>query len=123
MHYLSVPLMGHFYVAKNFAINAGIQASFLLSNNMHSESTNVTIGTDGSYTYHKETEELNAENKNIRKFDFSIPVGFSYEYENVVLDIHYQFGLSKVYKSLIDNSNKNKAVVITAGYKFDLGSI
>lgn len=123
MHYLSVPLMGHFYVAKNFAINAGIQASFLLSNNMHSESTNVTIGTDGSYTYHKEIEELNAENKNIRKFDFSIPVGFSYEYENVVLDIHYQFGLSKVYKSLIDNSNKNKAVVITAGYKFDLGSI
>lgn len=123
IHYLGVPLMGHLYVAKNFAINAGVQASFLLSNNMHTESSNVTIGTDGSYTYQKETEKLNVENKNIRKFNLSIPVGVSYEYENVVLDIRYQFGLSKVYKSLIGNGNKNKAVVITAGYKFNFGSI
>lgn len=123
MHYLSVPLMGHLYVAKNFAINAGIQASFLLSNNTHTEISNVTIGHDGSYTYHEETDKLNEENKYIRKFDLSIPVGASYEYENVVVDIRYQFGLSKVYKSQLDNGKKNKAIVISAGYKFDLGSI
>lgn len=123
MHYLCVPLMGHLYVAKNFAIKTGIQASFLLSNNMHTETSNVTIGRDGSYTYHKETEKLNVENKSIRKFDLGIPVGVSYEYENVVVDIRYQIGLSKVYKSLLDNGNKNKAVVISAGYKFNLGSL
>ncbi|MGI6242801.1 MAG: porin family protein [Prevotella sp.] len=123
LDYLSVPLMGHIYVAKNFAINAGVQASFLLSNKIRADIMHVTIGNDGSYTYRDESEKLDEENKYIRKFDLSIPVGVSYEYENVVLDIRYQIGLSKLYKSLLDNGSKNKAVVFSAGYKFDLGSI
>lgn len=122
LDYISVPVLGHLYVARNFAIHAGVQTSFLLNNTMRADISNVTIGKDGSYTY-KEVEELDEENKFIRKFDLSIPVGISYEYENVVLGINYQHGLSKLYKSPLDNGNKNKAIVFSAGYKFDIGRI
>ena len=122
LDYLSVPVLAHLYVAKNFAIHAGVQASFLLNNSMRADISNVTIGKDGSYTYN-EVEELDEENKFIRKSDLSIPVGISYEYENVVIGINYQLGLSKIYKSPLDNGNKNKAIVFSAGYKFDIGSI
>ena len=36
------------------------------------------------------------------KTDFSIPVGISYEYMNVVIDARYNLGLSKVHKDLLD---------------------
>ena len=49
--------------------------------------------------------------------DFSIPVGLSYEYSNVVLDARYNWGLTKTYEGV---DSKNSVFQITLGYKFDL---
>jgi hypothetical protein len=54
------------------------------------------------------------------KFDFSIPVGLSYEISNVVIDARYNFGLTKVYKGSDVIKSKNSVIQITLGYKFDL---
>ncbi len=120
LHYLSVPLMGHVYVAKGLAINAGVQASWLLDDKFIADVTEVTIGKDGSYTYTGQTEKYDEKNPYTKKFEVAIPVGLSYEYMNVVLDVRYHLGLTNLYKSPIDNGNKNRGLVLSAGYKFDL---
>jgi hypothetical protein len=55
----------------------------------------------------------------VESFDFSIPVGLSYEYANFVLDARYNWGLTKIV-DLGDDSPKNSVFQITLGYKFDL---
>ena len=54
------------------------------------------------------------------KVNFAIPIGVSYEIENVVLDLRYNLGLNKTNKA--DNGNKARTdlIQITLGYKFNL---
>ncbi|MBM6992137.1 MAG: PorT family protein [Prevotella sp.] len=119
LNYLAVPLMGHLYVAKDFSLNLGVQASFLLSNKMHSDISSVTIGKDGSYTYTGNGDMIDEESKYVNKFELSIPLGVSYEKEHVVIDARYLFGLSKVFTSPLGVNNRNRTFILSAGYKFD----
>ena len=56
--------------------------------------------------------------KGLRKFTLSIPVGISYEYENVVLDARYNVGVLNAYKYGL--TARNKVFEVSVGYKFDL---
>lgn len=90
--YLNIPIMANVYVVKGLAVKLGIQPGFVV---------------DKDDADHMET------------FDFSIPVGLSYEYQNVVLDARYNWGLTKIYD--VDKlDSKNSVFQITLGYKFDL---
>ena len=53
----------------------------------------------------------------VNTFDFSIPVGISYEYMNVCLDARYNIGVSKIADG---DSGRNSVFQITLGYKFKL---
>ena len=53
----------------------------------------------------------------IKSFDFSIPVGVSYEYSNFQLDARYNWGMTKVADWA---DSKNSVFQITLGYKFAL---
>ena len=90
MEDVDLPLVGT--VVKGLAVKLGIQPGFVV---------------DKDDADHMET------------FDFSIPVGLSYEYQNVVLDARYNWGLTKIYD--VDKlDSKNSVFQITLGYKFDL---
>ena len=54
-----------------------------------------------------------------KKTAFAIPVGISYEYENVMLMARYNFGLSNVYGHDLGDS-KNRIITVSVGYKFNL---
>ena len=55
------------------------------------------------------------------KTNFSIPIGISYEFSNVVLDLRYNVALSKVNKNATDNYKfRSDLVQFTIGYKFEL---
>ncbi len=123
INYLAVPLMGHLYVSPGFSLNLGVQVAFHLNSNMHLETSAVTIGKDGSYTYTGETEKFDTKKLNVRSPDFSIPVGISYEKEHVVVDARYLFGLSKVYNPPFGNNNRNRVFILSAGYKFDIANL
>lgn len=103
--YINIPVMANVYVVKGLAVKAGIQPGFKVSSSVK-QSLNTSIGgTSGS-------TDLKA-----KSFDFSIPVGISYEYANVQLDARYNFGVTKVF----ENSDiKNSVFQLTLGYKFDL---
>lgn len=101
LDYINIPIMANVYVAKGLAVKLGVQPAF----NVNSE---VKV-SGGKYSPSADVDA--------KSFDFSIPVGISYEYSNVVLDARYNWGLTKV----VDGSDsKNSVFQITLGYKFDL---
>lgn len=100
--YINIPVLANVYVVKGLAVKAGIQPGFKVNDKV-------------KFAYGD-----NSTSKDVDKaesFDFSIPVGLSYEFSNVVLDARYNFGCTKVIKDL---DPKNSVFQITLGYKFDL---
>ena len=105
------------YVARGFALKAGVQVGFLLDGKIKYEETPFTVNEDGSKEY-GDTEAYNNDFAG-NTVDLSIPVGASYEYMNVILDARYNFGLTNIYK--IDAmKSKNRFFTITVGYRFNL---
>ncbi len=106
--YINIPILANVYVAKGFAVKLGIQPGF-----------NVNGKVKGELEGYNVEKDVDA-----KSFDFSIPVGISYEYKNVQLDARYNWGLTKVADSdvakLVLDDSKNSVFQITLGYKFDL---
>ena len=97
--YLNVPLVADFYVARGLALKTGVQLGFLMN---------------------AKWDDLNVKDDS-NKTNFSIPIGISYEFSNVVLDLRYNVALSKVNKNATDNYKyRSDLVQITIGYKFEL---
>ncbi len=87
--YINVPVTISCYVAQGLALKAGVQPG-------------VMVVKDGA--------------KGEQIFDFSIPVGFSYEYENIVFDARYNIGTTYVFKHT--DHGCNNVIQVTVGYKF-----
>lgn len=118
LQYITLPVLFNCYVAKGLALKAGVQPAFLLDARMKSESAVYTLSEDGMKTY-QPVEENDSKWTTVKSFDISIPVGISYEYENVVLDARYNAGLMSVFKSGLWSST-NSFFSVTVGYKFNL---
>ncbi len=56
--------------------------------------------------------DLKAEAKSVM---FALPVGVSYEYEQVVLDARYHFPLTKAMETI---DTRNRLFTLTVGYRF-----
>ena len=104
--YINIPILANVYVAKNFAVKLGIQPGFCINNKIKAEASGASAEVDGSKVGFEENT-----------FDFSIPVGLSYEFSNFVIDGRYNFGVTKVWK---DTDCKNSVFQFTVGYKFNL---
>ena len=110
--YLNIPIVANFYVAKGFALKAGVQMGFL-------------VNDKAKYTYYENDEQrevkVSGDVKGVKKFDLSIPLGASYEFNNhVVIDARYNLGLTKVCEGKEGKSSKNSVIQVTVGYKFEL---
>lgn len=118
MDYISVPLVAHSYIAPGLSINVGVAPSFLIYGNYHAGMQTYDVDTDGHRTNVKEAEIDQDIKKGLRNFTLSIPIGISYEYENVVLDARYNVGVLNAYKYGL--TARNKVFEVSVGYKFDL---
>ncbi|WP_455062063.1 porin family protein [Prevotella sp.] len=118
MDYISVPLVAHSYIAPGLSINVGVTPSFLIYGKYHAGMQTYDLDTDGHRTNVKEAEIDQDIKKGLRNFTLSIPVGISYEYENVVLDARYNVGVLNAYKYGL--TARNKVFEVSVGYKFDL---
>ena len=96
LNYLSIPILCNYYVWQGLAVKAGVQPGFLLS---------------------AKTGDLDIKD-GCKKFDLSIPVGVSYEYQKFVLDARYNIGVTKFNKE--GDASRNSVFAITLGYKFAL---
>ena len=69
LDYINIPILANVYVVKGLAVKLGIQPAFNVSDKVKVSGGSTTITKD---------------NTDAESFDFSIPVGLSYEYSNVV---------------------------------------
>ncbi|MGI6222421.1 MAG: porin family protein [Prevotella sp.] len=107
--YINIPIMANVYVVKGLAVKLGIQPGFNVNAKAKVSASGAGLSADQSYDLADD----------VKTFDFTIPVGLSYEYANVVLDARYNWGLTKIVDAG-DDSPKNSVFQITLGYKFDL---
>ena len=103
LDYINVPVMANVYVAPGFAVKLGIQPGFKVNAEAEAKNGSNRIAAGNS-------SEFNS-------VDFSIPVGVSYEFSNVVVDARYNWGLTKMFK---DVKARNSVFQFTVGYKFEL---
>lgn len=114
LDYINVPVLANVYVVKGLALKAGVQFGFNVNNKVKSGSV--------SMDWNKFADEMNDDLEydafgKFKTFDFSIPVGASYEYQNIVLDARYNIGVTKVIDGL---DCRNSVFQLTLGYKFKL---
>ena len=117
--YVDVPLLAHIYISKDLALSIGCQPSFLTKATAHFEIQDYETDGKGGIKYNKNVVSEGDAKSLFKKTAFAIPVGISYEYENVLLMARYNFGLSKVYDHDLGDS-KNKIITVSVGYKFNL---
>jgi|WetSurMetagenome_2_1015567.scaffolds.fasta_scaffold138161_2 hypothetical protein len=113
--YVNIPLLVNVYLAKGFAVKAGIQPAFLTSAKLHGKANGLNVDVDFKDAYNS--------------FDFAIPIGASYDINNFVIDARYNLSLTKATKDNFNfngqsiygsNDLYNSVFQITVGYKFDL---
>ena len=132
--FLNVPVKCNVYLTDNFALKAGVQLGFMLSAKFK---YNVVSGlydklNPGNIIYYDADGNPAQEGSNVylaeeidvkdsyKHFDISIPVGFSYEYENVILEAHYRIGLSKLNLDGYADKLRSSVFSVTVGYRFGL---
>ena len=108
--YVNVPIVANFYLFKGFAVKAGAQFGFL---------TNAKVKSTEKEGGHESEESLDVKDQ-LSTFDFSIPVGVSYEFDNhIVIDARYNIGITNINKDG-NVTNRNSVFLATVGYKFRL---
>ena len=110
LDYINIPILANFYVVDGFALKIGIQPGFRVSDKVKAEGDGVSVEIDAEDVFGGST---------LKNVDFSIPVGASYEFNNVKFDVRYNFGVSPVVKGF-GESSKNSVCQFTVGYKFAL---
>ncbi len=119
LDYIEIPLMENIYLSKGFAIKAGIQPRFLVHSKIHTEENEFTIDSQTGKRHGAGRTVMEIKNPpSLRKLDFAIPIGISYEYQSVMLDARYNIGLTNIYKHGLGKA-KNRAFIFTIAYKFD----
>ena len=99
LDYLNIPVLFNYYVIPGLAVKAGVQPGFLMSAKF--DDTDIK-----DY---------------IQKFDFSIPMGLSYEISDFVIDARYNLGVSNFLKDkngwVWHGKGHNSVIMLTVGYK------
>ena len=98
LDYINIPILANYYITKGLAVKAGIQPAFKVKSEAKEDGVSVDL-------------------EGFKSFDFSIPVGLSYEVSDFVIDARYNWGISKVLEGF---DSKNTVFQFTVGYKFAL---
>lgn len=118
MNYVTMPILIHSYLLPGFSVKAGIEPTLLVSAKSNEIQQSFEVDKEGKKSNFHE-DEFTIDMKNgMRKFGLSIPVGVSYEYENVVLGALYHVGVFNIYKK--GDSSRNSVFEVSVGYKLNL---
>ena len=106
--YINIPVMANVYVAEGLSLKLGVQPAF----NVRAKSKS-SLEPLGIYSL----SSLSDIGDDVKKFDFSIPIGISYEFKYIVVDARYNYGVTALTKG---SEPRNSVFQFTAGYKFCL---
>ena len=112
---IMIPVMANFYMVRGMKISLGVQPGFVVKSSLSAKANGTSVDVNvKDYT---------------RSFDFSIPLGLSYEWENgLSLSLLWHLGVTEVMDKpfvvegidLGKGNFRNTGGVLTLGYKFEL---
>ena len=108
-YYFNIPVMANYYIAPGLALKAGVALNILSTAKVDGEDE-FSLKIDG-----KEIFPSSKAKDAYKSTFFSIPVGASYEINDFVFNLRYNFGLRSVRKNFSDSFNN---LSFTVGYKF-----
>lgn len=133
-NYINIPVLANFYVYKGLALKAGLQFGFKTKSEFNVKEEGTCLYIPGMEIY----DACGDDYKRFSEGEFngngtvvSVPVGVSYEYAGVVLDVRYNIGITKSadeyhtynvngVRHIFDVSLKNNCLQVMLGYKFRL---
>lgn len=116
LDYINIPVMAHFHIAPGLAIKAGIQPGFAVRRNQKGEEFTMETRPDGAtWSGYK---AFSYDKSFYRTFDYTIPVGVSYDLDNLRIECRYNFTPHDATK--YDLHEKNRYWQVTLGYRFEL---
>ena len=115
MDYINLPVIAAYRVTDNLSVKVGLQPGFLINDKVKISSNGVTaeVGLEESY-------KSAGMDVTINSFDLSIPIGISYDFDKIQLELRYNAGLTKVLSTPSGDGTKNSVIQFTIGYKFGL---
>ncbi|MBR2249571.1 MAG: PorT family protein [Prevotella sp.] len=124
--YLTLPLTVGFHPYKGLTLRTGVQVGFCVRSHAkgYAEVAAFAIPQSEGLTTipsligHVGVEVDGSIKEVVNTFDLGIPVGIAYEWRNLSLDARYVFGLTNLSKSESDGHMRNRAFMLTLGYKF-----
>ncbi len=119
LDYVQVPLMFNQYVTEGLAVKVGVQMGFLTNAKVSYTLNLVSFDKEGNVVSEKNKPVNTDIKKTLNTMDISIPIGVSYEYQNVILDLRYNLGLIKIYKDKDMPKEKNTFFLFTMGYRLN----
>lgn len=118
INYVSMPILVHNKLLPGLSVKVGIEPTCVFNTNNHEVYQLYSVDKDGKKTnFQEDTYDFDIKN-GMHKFGLSIPVGVSYEYENVVLGALYHVGVFNIYKK--GDSSRNSVFEVSVGYKLNL---
>ena len=77
---------------------------------------NFKLGVQPEFMVHSNADYF------LNKVNLSIPVGLSYEWKHIALDVRYNIGVTSIYKdsNSYDKTSHGSTFLVTLGYGFDL---
>jgi hypothetical protein len=115
MDYINIPVIASYRATDKLAIKIGLQPGFMINDKVKISGNGVSaeVGLKESY-------EAAGMDVTINKFDLSIPIGISYDFNNVQLDFRYNAGLTNALSIPGGEGTKNSVFQFTIGYKLAL---
>lgn len=115
LDYVHIPILGSYYLLPGLAVKVGVQPGFKMKAKVKGDGATVDLDE-----YFRLLNPLLDADMKVNSFTFSIPVGVSYEYRNVVVDARYNWGLTKVLNQ--GDAFYNRVFMLSLGYKFVFGN-
>ena len=115
MDYINIPVIASYRATDKLAIKIGLQPGFMINDKVKISGNGVSaeVGLEESYR----SAGLDV---TINKLDLSIPIGISYDFDNVQVEFRYNAGITKILSAPGGEGTKNSVVQITVGYKLGL---
>lgn len=105
-HCVNVPILLNFYVIKGLALKAGLQAGYAFYKKTSFESQ-----IDNGVWYSSSTSA-----SIYKPFDISVPVGLSYDFDKLRVDVRYNYGLTSISKLDGMPAIHNRVIQLSFGY-------
>lgn len=113
LHYINVPILARYYLMPHLAIEAGLQPAYSFRQKGKGD---ITVGDKKTH--------MDSKVDVYHAFDFSVPVGLTYELGHFMIDARYNIGVTNVYSKGFSRdykpSARNSVFQLSLGYRFDL---